>query len=126
MTAIAAFIAFSLVAKDRAVALAQFQETASAEIATANARAAEANERSLKLDVEAASQRERAAKAEATLLELQQRVNPRRIVGTRRDEFVSALKPYALRRRITEDCGRFERTVRFAKNLQSMKMAASP
>jgi hypothetical protein len=66
-----------------------------AEIARFNREAREANERSLKLEIEAAQQRERAAKSERDLLTLQQRLAPRRINSTEHSIFVSALKPFA-------------------------------
>ena len=66
-----------------------------AEIAKALDQAAAANERSSKLELEASQQRERAAKAERDLLELQQRLAWRRISPTEYSEFVAALKPFA-------------------------------
>jgi hypothetical protein len=60
-----------------------------------NREAREANERSTKLELETAQQRERAAKAEHDLLALQQRLAWRRIGLREHSEFVAALKPFA-------------------------------
>lgn len=63
--------------------------------AEANKRAGEANERATKLELEASQQRERAAKAEHDLFELQQRLAWRRIGPREHSAFVATLKPFA-------------------------------
>ncbi len=60
--------------------------------AEALAQAAAANERAGALEVESARQRERAANAERTLLELQQRVQDRAISPAERTALISALR----------------------------------
>jgi hypothetical protein len=57
-----------------------------------NQQAITANERAGRVELEAAEQREKAAKAERELLELQQRLAPRRLQGEQIDRFINALK----------------------------------
>jgi hypothetical protein len=85
--------------------LSRFQTEAKVAIASADARAAEANanaaaataasstalERAAALELEAEQQRERAARAERDLLELQQRVEPRRLTATQRTNLIDLL-----------------------------------
>lgn len=69
--------------------------TARSAAALATEKAETANERTSKIELEAAQQRERAAKAERDLLELQQRLAWRRVSQKEHGEFVAALKPFA-------------------------------
>jgi hypothetical protein len=87
---------------------------AEAKIKSAEARAAEANERSARagegtakalvevaiakentsrLEIDAANLRERAARAEKELIEVQDRIKPRRITDPQRTRLIQALKP---------------------------------
>jgi hypothetical protein len=59
--------------------------------AKALAEAAAANERAGKLEVEAAHQRDRAARAERDLVEVQNRIRPRRITDAQRTQLVQVL-----------------------------------
>jgi hypothetical protein len=68
--------------------------TARSAAALATEKAETANERASKIELEAAQQRERAAKAEHDLLELQQRLAWRRVSPKEYSAFVAALKPY--------------------------------
>jgi hypothetical protein len=69
--------------------LGKRQET---RIAAAKAEAAAANERSLKLELKAAEQQERAANAEAELLTIQKNLAPRELTGDERARFIGELK----------------------------------
>lgn len=60
--------------------------------ARALADAAAANESASRLEIEAAQQREKAAKAERELLELQERIRPRRITDEQRARLVELLR----------------------------------
>src|SRR5262249_31175305 len=60
-------------------------------IAAIQRDAAEANERTKRLEIEAAEQRERAAVAERQLLELQQRMKPRNLTDIQRSAITSAM-----------------------------------
>lgn len=96
--------------------LARFQQASKVSIANADARAAEANgkaaaaeegtarslaesaaanTRTKLLEVEAASQRERAARAEKDLLELRQRLAGRRLSVEQKNKLTSLLKPFS-------------------------------
>lgn len=60
--------------------------------ARALAETGAANERVVKVELEAAQQRERAARAEKDLLELQERIKPRRISADQRERLIAALR----------------------------------
>jgi hypothetical protein len=82
---------------ESAVKVAQANEgaaKANETAAAANERAGRADERASRLEVEAAQQRARAAEAERALLELQQRLAPRRIDSALQKKLVAALRPY--------------------------------
>jgi hypothetical protein len=68
---------------------------AEAEIAAVNCVAGTANERSGKLEVEAARQRERAAKAEHDYLELKRQMAGRHLTPDQIQAIIAALKPFA-------------------------------
>lgn len=109
----AAIYLASRLAAEKDAALVRFQTESKVAIATADARAAEANtkaaeaaegtakalseaasanERTQKIELEAVVQRERAAQAELALLELKKRVEPRTLTADQRSSLVTALK----------------------------------
>jgi hypothetical protein len=111
LAAIAGIVSWHLsnrVAELKDKELAAFQDTIRSATAAADARAAEANaaaaqategaaaanERTQRLEVEASQQRERAAKAEADLLKLQQRLAPRVVSEAAARELVERLRPF--------------------------------
>jgi len=76
----------------------RFKIQQNAEIGSASARAAEADERAAEavksarsLEIQAARQRERAARAEKELVEIQERIKPRRITDAQRATLIKAL-----------------------------------
>lgn len=75
-----------------AEALRADAETARANIATAQRDAAQANERTQKLAIEAAEARRRQAEAERLLLELKERVKPRRLTQEQAQRLFEFLK----------------------------------
>jgi hypothetical protein len=76
-------------------AAGQIAAQAGAVAAKAGADAAAANVRSKLLEIEAGKQRERAAKAEKELLELQQRLAPRRLTAEQQRTLASKLRPFS-------------------------------
>lgn len=72
--------------------------------AKAAADAAAANERTVKLELEAAQQREKAAKAERELLELQDRIKPRRLSEANRVALIRALRQANPKGLVTLNC----------------------
>jgi hypothetical protein len=52
----------------------------------------EQQERTAKIEIEAAAQRERAAKAEADLLEVKSRITPRHLTADQRDQLIARLR----------------------------------
>ena len=84
----------SRIASAQRDAAAATKEAAEARDGTARALgdAAAANERTSRLELESARQRERAARAEKDLLELQERLRHRRIVGEQRERLIATLR----------------------------------
>ena len=72
--------------------------------AKAAADAAAANERTVRLELETALQRERAAKAERELLEVQERIKPRRLTDATRQALVGALTKANSKGLVTVNC----------------------
>lgn len=75
--------------------------TLGSEVVEANRKA---NERAGRLELEAARQREKAAKAESDLLELQQRVKPRMFTDDQRRSLIDALKRSSPKGLVTITC----------------------
>jgi hypothetical protein len=69
-------------------------EKARANIATAQADAAQANERTQRLAIEAAEAQRRQAEAERALLELQERIKPRRLTPEQRERLAALLRTF--------------------------------
>lgn len=72
--------------------------------ARAAADAAAANERTVRLELETAQQREKAAIAERALLEVQERIKPRRLTDANRVALIAALRQANPKGLVTVNC----------------------
>lgn len=97
--------------------------TAGERAAEANNKAAEANERAKALELEVAKQRERAAKAEKDLLELQQRLAWRSFTTDQQQKLVAELSRFGGVNVVVTQLGEVEAGL-FAKQLLSILTAA--
>jgi hypothetical protein len=91
-------------ANEKAAFAQRALEQSRKETALIGQEASRANERTGKLEVEASRQRERAALAELALLELKQRISPRRITQAQRGLLLDALRHSQAKGKVSITC----------------------